>query len=237
MVEGLSHVFLHVGLCGALAKRRPEATFPLHVRMAFRTGDPQFDKTFVVERGDGREAVVEFDVGRGVYRISLDADKHRCSAADFLDFLPDGNRKVTETLVDGPAAPPAPVTLMDGTAPISFLYVKPTFVLLDKSVACGRDVGTPVPAKIDVEYDQGSYHVWLYGTPDLEAAGPYTVALRLRTPTSTAHYVRLPFTFPIAWAGFPGHVQMNVSEDMIDGLAGEKVETLLCPKLWQTSAQ
>jgi hypothetical protein len=27
-----------------------------------------------------------------------------------------------------------------------------------------------------------------------------------------------------------------VTEDMVDGLAGNPVNTLLCPKLWQTSA-
>lgn len=236
MVEGLSHIFLHVGLCNSLAKLPAEATFPLRVTMAFRRGDPQFERTFTVTRGDGTDAVVEFDVGQGVYRIALDAGKKRCSANDFLDFLADGNRKVTEKLVDGPPHPADPVLLMDGTAPLSFLYVKPTFVLLDKSVTCDKPVGTPVASRVNVEYDQGSYHVWLYDTPPLVDPGPYTVALRLRTPASTAHYVRIPTDFPEPWSGFPGHIQMNVSEDMIDGLATEKVDTLLCPKLWQTTA-
>lgn len=181
--------------------------------------------------------MIEFDVPRGVYRVLVEAPKEHCSVTDFLDFLPGGNRTILETLADGEPATPPPVTLLDGTAPISFLYVKPTFVLLDPSVACNAPIATTVPSRVNVEYDQGSYHAWLYDDAALDKNGPYTVALRLRTPTSTAHYVRLPFPFPTAWSGFPGHVQMNVSEDMLDGIATDKVDTLLCPKLWETRAR
>lgn len=235
-MDGFAHVFLHVALCKAMVRAAPATTFAMHVRMAFRTGDTQFNKSFSVSRGDGSDAVVEFDVPRGVYRVLVEAPKYGCTASDFLEVLPDANRNVNETLVDGPPAPPQPVMLLDGTAPTSFLYVRPTFVLLDKNVACNQPIGPLVTSPVRVEYDQGSYYVWLYSDPQMERQGQYTVALRLRTPASTAHYVRLPFAFPTPWAGFPGHIQMNVSEDMIAGLATEKVDTLLCPKLWQSSA-
>lgn len=235
-MDGLSHVFLHLGLCSAIAKLPAEATVPIHVRMAFRTGDAQFDRTFKIARGDGREAVLEFDVGRGVYRVLVDAPRQHCSANDFLDFLPEGNRKVVETLVDGAPVAPTPVTLLDGTAPVSFLYVKPTLVLLDPSIACDKPVVATVPSRVNVEYDQGSYHAWLYDDGAANT-GPYTVALRLKTPTNTAHYVRLPFAFPTPWSGFPTHIQFNVSEEMIDGIATDKIETLLCPKLWETRSR
>lgn len=236
MIDGLSHVFLHLGLCNALAKAPPESTFALRVRMAFRTGDPQFNKVFTIPRGEGKTAVLEFDVPRGVYRVLIEAPKAGCVTSDFWDILPDSNRTIDETLADGPPDPPAPVTLMDGSAPISFLYVKPSFVLVDHGVACDKPIGALVPSKVNVEYDQGAYYVWLYSTPALEQREPSTVALQLRTPTGTAHYVKLPFAFPLPWGGFPTHIQMNVSEDMIAGIATDKTDTLLCPKLWQTSA-
>ena len=51
---------------------------------------------------------------------------------------------------------------MSGTAPLSFLYVKPTFALFDKSVVCDRPVPPALPSTIDLEYDQGSYYVQLH---------------------------------------------------------------------------
>jgi hypothetical protein len=40
----------------------------------------------------------------------------------------------------------------------------------------------------------------------------------------------------VRWEGWPSSIQFNVTEDMVDGLAGEATDTLLCPKLWETSA-
>jgi hypothetical protein len=39
----------------------------------------------------------------------------------------------------------------------------------------------------------------------------------------------------VPFSGWPNVYMMNVSEDMVDGLATEKVDTLLCPKVWTTS--
>jgi len=234
-MDGLAHVYLHTGFCKAITRLPLETRVSLRVRMAFARGEPQVDKTFTIAN-EGSEAVVEFDVPRGVYRILVEAPKQRCSATDFLDFLPDASRKVNETLVDGAPTAPPPVTLLNGTAPLSFLYVKPTFVLLEPSVACNAPVGSIVPSRVNVEYDQGSYYVWLYDDTSSYRRGPYTVALRLRTPTSTAHFVRLPVTFPTPWGGFPSSIRLNVTEEMIDSVATDKVDTLLCPKFWETRA-
>ena len=231
---GLQHVILHVGLCSAVAKLSAETTVPLRVQMADRAGGLSVDRTFRFERGEGTETIVEFDVARGVYRLQLDVPKYRCADSDFLDILPDSARTVTETLSDGAPAPSPPVMLLGGTAPISFLYVKPTFVLFDKSVTCNQPVQTPVTSHINVEYDQGAYHAWLYSDATPAASAPLVMALRLRTPTNLAHYVRLPIEFPLPWGGWPSTVTFNVTEDMIAGLATEKVDTLLCPKIWET---
>lgn len=232
---GMAHVFLHVGLCNAILNAPPETEIAMRVRMSYRVGGSEVDKVFRFARGDGPQTVVEFDVPRGEYRLQLDVPKFRCSGSDFLFMLPDRDRNISESLTDGPTPEPRPVLLMNGTAPVSFLYVKPTFVLFDKTVKCDQPVGAQLPFKNEVEYDQGSYYVALHPDPSLEPHQPVVLALRLRTPTGSAHYVRVPIAFPMQWGGWPSTIDLNVSEDMIDGLATEKVDTLLCLKFWETS--
>jgi hypothetical protein len=235
VAAGIEHIFLHLSLCNAIAKLPAETVVPMHVQLLFRTGDPPFDKVFRVTRGDGAQTVLEFDVTRNLYKLHIDVPKYACSATDFLDVLTDSNRTVTEKLVDGSPPPDAPVTLLVGTAPMSFTYVKPTFSIFDKALTCNQPIPSALPSKINVEYDQGGYYVWLYPDATLDAHAPVVVALRLRTPTGTAHYVHLPIVFPAPWAGWPNTVQFDISEEMLDGIATEKTDTLLCPKLWGTS--
>lgn len=234
---GLSHALLHVGFCSAIARAKPETTIAMHLRLSYRQGPQlgtQLDKTYSFTRSDGSETVIEFDVPRGLYRLSLDVPAYKCSGSDFLEFLPDGNRTITETLSDG-ATPPAPVELLYGTAPLSFVYAKPTFVIFDKSVTCNQPVSTPIATHIVSEHDRDAYYTWLYSDPTLAARGPAVVALRLSTPTHLYHYVRLPVAFPTPWYGWPETVQFNVTEDELADMATEKVDTLLCPHLWETS--
>lgn len=262
-IEDGAHVFLHVNLCAAVARAATAALVPLRVKLTDRVGGVEFERTVRVGRSDGSQTVVEFDVHRGIYRLRLDAPNTGCAAADYLDFLPDRSRTIVETLTSGPLAASAPVVLLDGTAPLSFLYVKPTFAFFAGGLACNQPVGTPLAVRSTAEYDQGAYHVSLYsdflrdqpsgavaGSGGLTASsGPaagvspepagsrapsVVVTLRLRTPTGLAHYVRVPIAFPVPWTGWPSHVQFNITEEMIDGLATDKTDTLLCPKLWET---
>lgn len=211
----------------------------MRVIMSYRVGGSEVDKVFRFARGDGPQTVVEFDVPRAVYRLQMDVPKYGCTGSDFLDVLAEHDRTIAETLVDGVAGTPAtatpPVELISGTAPVSFLYVKPTFVLFDKGVTCNAPVQTPLPLALTAEYDQGAYYVSLHPDSSLDSRGPLVVALRLRTPTGSAHYVRLPIQFPLPWGGWPATNQLNVTEDMIDGLATEKTDTLLCLKFWVTN--
>ncbi len=169
----LAHVFLHVALCSAVARLSPEANVAMHVRMSYRVGGSELDKVFTFARGDTTQAFVEFDIPQSDYVMRLDVPKYKCSAAEFVHILADQNRKITETLSDRASAEPDPVLLMEGTAPLSFSYVKPTFVLLGNGAACD----SPVSA------------------------------------------CRSPFR-RIGAAG-RGDVQLNISEEMIDGLALE----------------
>ena len=230
---GLSHVALQIALCNSASKLPPGSVIPIRVRMAYPVGDPEIDKTFKVTSDDGNQAFVEFDIRQGQYRMLVEAPKLGCSASKFLSVLKDLNRKVPVTLAEGPLDPPRPQLLMEGTAPLSFLYTKPTYVLIDKSVACNAPITTPKPVPIDYEYDQGAYYLWMYGDAALESENP-TIALRLRTPTGLAHYVRVGLPYSEIRPGWPGSLHFDISEDMIDAFATEKTDTLLCPKLWET---
>jgi hypothetical protein len=232
---GLSHVILQVGFCSAIARTAPNTSVALHVRVTDRIGRPQVDRVYRVERGDDPKAIMEFDSAFGIYRLAIDAPKYGCSATDYLYFIGDHDRSITENLSDRPTPPTQP-TLLSGTAPQSFLYVQPTFVLFDKrAVACGKPIAQPLNSHIVVENDQDAYYAWFYN--DVENAGvPQQLALRLRTPTHQFHYVRIPVAFPIPWGGWPSSIQFNVTQEMVDSLAGEPVDTLLCPRLWRTSA-
>jgi hypothetical protein len=234
-MNGLAHIFLHVGLCSAVEKLPSQAIVPMHVRMLIPHGDPPYDQILNVPRGDGREEVVEFDVNRGTYHLTIEVPKYSCRSSNYIMVLGDQNRKVNATLVDGSTPIEPPTLLLDGTAPISFQYTKPTYVLFDKSVVCKAPIGTPLPSHIDVDYDQGAYYFTMYADPSLYVTPP-VFALRFRTPTGLAHYVRLPIHLPTDAAFWPFNIEFDISEDMVDALATEQTDVLLCPKIWGTSA-
>lgn len=232
----LEHIFLHVGLCTAVARADPDATIAMHVQLAYQQGGDEIDKVVKFRRGYDSQTVVEFDVPRNTYLLTLDVPKYTCSTTDFIDVLSDLNRTITETLADGPPGPPLPVVIMDGSAPMSFLYVKPTFAIFGKGLGCNQPITTPLATHVAVEYDQSAYYASLYVDPALDPATPLVVALKLRTPTGLAHYVHVPIPYPVPWGGWPYTVHFPVSEDMIDGVATEKTDTLLCLKLWESSS-
>lgn len=231
----LAHVVLHVGFCRAIARAPETATIALRVHVADRLGRTQVDNVYRVERGEDPQAIVEFDSAFGVYRLDLASPKYGCSATDYLFFISGHDRSITENLSDPPPPPPPMPLLLSGTAPQSFLYVQPTFVLFDKNaVACDKPIAQPLPAQISVENDQDGYYAQLESDPS--AQSPQLLAVRLRTPTHQYHYVRIPIPVPVPWAGWPSSIQFNVTEEMVDGIAGDPTGTLLCPKLWRTSA-
>jgi hypothetical protein len=231
----LAHIVLHAGFCGAIARAPVGTSIALRVRLTDRIGRQQVDKVFHFERGDDQEAIVEFDSAFGLYRLDLSTPKYRCLATDYVYFIGGYDRSMTEKLNDPPAPAPLGPMLLSGTAPQSFLYVAPTFVLFDKSaVTCGKPLPQPLPTHVVVENDQDSYYAWLYS--DASSNTPQQLTLRLRTPTHQYHYVRIPTTFPVPWGGWPQTILLNVTEDMVDGIAGDPVDTLLCPKFWKTSA-
>ncbi len=232
----LAHVVLHIGFCQAIARAPEAAPVAARVRVTDRIGRVQLDRTFRFERGDENEAIVEFDNAFGVYRLDIAVPGYGCSASNYVYFISGHDRSIAIALTSGTRAAPAVPVLLSGAAPQSFLYLQPTFVLFDKSGAvCKQPVPAPLQTSIVVENDQDSYYAWLYadrGTP----LGSLQLALRLRTPTHQYHYVRIPMQFPIPRTGWPESITLDITEDMADGLATEPVNTLLCPKMWKTSA-
>ncbi len=235
-MPALAHVVLQLGFCGAIARASPNATVAVRVRLTDRIGRTEVDRTYRVERDDDDKGVVEFDGPFGIHRLAVDAPQYRCSATDYLFLIAGLDRSVTEKLSDAPPPPPGKPMLLSGEAPQSFLYVQPTWVLFDKSqTACNKPVPSPLPAQIVVENDQDGYYTWLYSDP-AAAPGSQQLTLRLRTPTHQYHYVRINIPFPMPWGGWPNSIRFDVTQDMVDSLAGEPTNTLLCPKLWRTSS-
>jgi hypothetical protein len=232
---GLSHVILHVGLCSSAGRATPDTTIAMHVRAINRIGKSQMDKAFRFERGGETPPVVSFDLPPGTYRLDMALPKYDCSASDFVQLLRDHDRSISENLNQGVQPPPTPM-LLEGTAPTSFLYAKPTFVLFDKNTTCDKPVGDPIQARIDVENDQDAYYASLYPDASMAARGPLVVALQLGTATGEDHYIRVPMQFPAPWNGWPENVRFNVTEDELDELAGKPVDTLLCPHLLKTTS-
>lgn len=231
-----AHVILHVGFCNAIARLPEQTSIALRVRVTDRIGKREIERVYRVDRGDETEAVVEFDSGFGLYSLDVEAPKYGCSASDYLFFIAGLDRSVSEKLNDPPAPPPRKPLLLSGKAPQSFLYIQPTFVLFPKSeTICNKPLPAPLATDVSVENDQDGYYASLYADPSA-AAGSQLLALRLRTPTHQYHYVRIPINFPVAWSGWPQTIQFDVSEEMVDDLAGDATDTLLCPKLWRTSA-
>ncbi|MBV8723491.1 MAG: hypothetical protein JO277_15180 [Candidatus Eremiobacteraeota bacterium] len=237
MLLAMTHVMLHLGLCAPIAQLPPESNVAVHVRLTDRSGRSTLDRTFRVERGDGPQTLVEFDSNFGTYRMDVATEKHDCRATDFLYFLnDDGARSITEQLDTAPPTVQVPL-LLSGNAPQSLLYANPTFVVFDKSAAvCGK----PVPAALTtahstVENDGDSYFAALYNDDPNHAPESELIALKLQTPTHQHHYVRLNIPYPTPPLPWPGGVLLDVTTDMMDGLATDPVDTLLCPRMWKTT--
>jgi hypothetical protein len=237
-VVGLAHIILHTTLCSGATRTAPKAPFALHLRLTDRICTKIVDQTVQIQPEDAAGPRIEFDAPRGSFRLELDVPQYKCSAVDFLVFMPDSIREINETFIDGPPTDPKwKPLLLFGQAPMSFAYVKPTFVLFDKSVDCDKPVNTPIDAHIAVEYDRGGYYVQIFYDPALEPQEPLTMALRLRAPTGLYHYLRVPKVDVKPYTGWPQVIQLDVTEDDIDGVSTEKFDTLLCPKFRRTSVQ
>ena len=202
-----------------------------------RIGRQQVDRVFHVERGDEGEAVVEFDSSFGIYRLDLAAPKYRCTATDYLFFIAGHDRSVSrEAERSHPARRPRRRCCSRARRRNRFFTCSPPSFSSTRArshatsrfpLRCRRRSSSRTTRTVTTP---GS-------TPMLRRrAGSQQFTLRLRTPTHQYHYVRVPIPFPMPWTGWPQSVQLNVTEEMVDALAADPVDTLLCPKMWRTSA-
>jgi len=235
-MAGLAHVALHVALCGPITRLPSQAAFAMHVRVSDKINRTIVDRSFSLERGFENEAIVEFDVPQGVYRIEATTPHYGCSASELAFFIPDHARNFDMHLQSGAnrQTDPTPM-LLSGTTPAAFTYVHPEFVAVDRGAACNKPIAETLPIRSAIETDQDSYYAKLYSVSQNVATESLNVVLKLRTPAGEFHYVRIPLHFPVAVTGWPGATQMNIPEDYIDTLATEPVDTLLCPKFLVTS--
>lgn len=227
-----AHIVLHLGLCNAMLKLPEGATARVHVRMLDRLSRPHVDQDFSVKRYSDPTVHLEFDSPPGLYQLQVSAPQYRCYAGDYLFIIDQHNRTVSEQLSDGTPVVTEPM-MIDGTAPQSFLYLSPTYVLFDKTTQCDKPIPDPIPARVEIENDQDSFYIKLYSDPSLVARGPEIVALQLQTPTGEDHYIRLKIPFPPTG---PDQIQFNVTDDEIAWLSGQPTGVLLCPRLFRTSA-
>lgn len=232
----ISHVILHLGMCNAIARLAPQTQIALRVQVRDKIGDSQVNRVYQVTRGDESVLIVEFDSQRGIYSLQVNAPKYGCGVVDYLALLPDLHRSIHEDLRPvGDVPLPTPV-LLDGTAPPSFLYAQPTFVVLDKSTAiCNKPIGAQIPTPIRYENDQNGFYVWLPTNQLVSAIGSQQLAVRLRTATGEYHYIKIPLKYPTPWTGWPGSIEFNVTSNNIDGIATDPVDTLLCPRILITT--
>lgn len=231
----LAHAVLHLTLCSAMAHSPAGTPFDVHLHATDSTQRQQYDRDFHFTHGESNQQTVELDSPRGVFLLTFTAPKFRCGAASFEVFIDGESRNMKETLAPGMPVPRHP-TLLVGTAPAAFLYENPTFVLIDKSVGCNQPVDSTLDADMETEYDGGSYHLWLYPTPAIAARSSVTLAFKLTSTTGEDQFVRLKFPYPQPWHGWPYTLQFNLPENILDGLATEPKNVLLCPRIFETSA-
>ena len=84
----LSHVILHVGLCGSIARAPANATIGLRLRLTDRAGRRMLDRVYHFERGDEAESIVEFDSSFGMYRIDLATESTAARPATICSSSP-----------------------------------------------------------------------------------------------------------------------------------------------------
>jgi len=230
-----AHIVLHLALCSAMMQGPQTAQETVHVKLLDRINKPHLNRDFTFERYSNG-GTVEFDAPQGLYQMQIYSPQLPCAAVDWLFVIAGHDRTISEQLTQIPPPVPHPM-LITGTAPQSFLYLQPSYVLFPMNeVACDKPVPDPLPARITIEDDQDSFYIWMYSDPTLVAKAPLQLALQLQTPTGDYHYIRLKVPFPVPWQGMPYTIQFNVSEGEVDWLAGQPTGVLLCPRLFRTSA-
>ena len=229
----IAHAALHLTMCGAISRTAPTTPVQIMVHAQDETGRQKYDRQFTFERGTSNTHTIDFETPRGVFQLRIVAPKFNCNAVEYLAFISDHVHNVDVQLSDGTPPPKMPM-LFQGSAPESFASYNPTFVLLDKSVACDKPVGDVIPVESRVESAADAYYEELYPTAENIARGDQ-LALQVAAPTGEYHYVRTKVPLR-PWEGWPYSIEFNLPDGIFDLLAEKPTGVLNCIKLTRTSA-
>ena len=232
----LSHIVLHLTLCQAATRLKTGAAMPLSVSVTDRIDRPIVNQQFRLVRDFNNISSVEFDMPRGVYRLDAQASvgKTMCSAEQYFAVIVDHNRSLNMTLQNGTHHPVPVPMLFTGTAPFAYAYAQPTIVFFDHNQQCKAPVGQPLDAELQLFNDADGYYGEVYPSPNLLAHEPVMVAVRLTDARGDYKYMRLENAY-IGASRWPGQISFNVDDGVMQYVAGEAEDTLLCPKLMKTS--
>ncbi len=229
----LEHIILNVGLCKAVARLSPQTNVAMRVVVTDRINRAEFDQTVRFARGTGNSARVEFDSSWGTYKIAMSIPKYRCNGIDFLEVLPDHDRSMNTTLVDGPANIAAPVIIL-GALPQSFAYAQPSVVIFPASLRCNGAVGDPQMDGIDNELEQDAYYAAIRTPALYHQPIAVTLAVRLQDSSGGFHYIRMPWKFSSGYS-WPSIGKLDIDDGVLGWIAGQTEDILLCPKFYGTS--
>lgn len=234
----LSHIVMHLALCNQALRLKTQTELPVQVSVTDKIGRSILDQKFRAYRDNGNEVPVEFDIPWGTYRaaVKMPVAHAPCSAVTYFTVLPDHNRTLDISLQAHASPQPVP-TLIMGTAPFAFSYVDPTVVAFANGTACNSQVGDPLDAGIVTQNDSDGYYASVLPNAQLiQQRGPAVLAVRLTDSHGGYHYIRVPpkvFGFSYRW---PSSAKFDVNEDAIDYVADKPEDTLLCPRMYETSS-
>jgi len=233
IVVGLEHIILHVGLCNAVARLAPQTTVAMRVDLTDRINRVVYERTVRFQRSTGNETRVAFDSAWGTYKISMTVPTYGCNGVDFVDILPDHDRSVNITLLDGPANATAPV-LVAGSLPVSLANVQPILVAFPATLRCNGAARDPQTEGIDNQLEQDAYYASMRTPALYHQPIAVTLAVRFTGASGRFHYIRVPFRFSSGYA-WPSVGELNIDDSIIHWAAQKTQDILLCPKYYGTS--
>lgn len=228
---------MHVALCKAVARLAPRTSVAVHYVVSDKTGRGSLNRTVRIPRGTGTDVPIEFDSSWGLYRADVAIPKYRCGGVQFFSVLPDHDRTLNVALNDVFVDPQPPIALVYGALPISFSYAQPTVVTFSPPVTCKGAVSNPAPSGIDTQIEQDAYYSTVRTPMLYRQPQQVTVALQIKDASGGYHYIRIPWKIEAGHYAWPNGYQINVDDALVDSIAQEPEDTLLCPKGYLTTNQ
>jgi hypothetical protein len=232
----LSHIVMHLTLCTAAARLKNQSSLPVHVTVVDKIDRRLVDETVRVATSGAADSTAEFDIAWGMYlaHASMRAGNAQCEGSQFFSVIADHNRQLTMKLQNTVTPMPVPV-IIQGDVPAEYSYTQPEIVVFGKGAKCDAPIGTPLDAAIDQEDDDQAFYATLYPTGPIVQNAPVTPALKLKDSVGGYHYIKIPNNFVEFGGRRPGQAQFDVTDDLIQFVAGKPEDTLLCFRIYETT--